>query len=105
MGAGPDDDPDRLQRGPSSNAGTYNYKPFSGIRDLLGYIRVPDPGSPGVGFGSNPFIDIGAYQYVNLHPPEVTGVTATETSTSSSTARPRCLLHRRRQGGQPTRRR
>ena len=26
------------------------------------------------GYGSNPFIDIGAYQYVNLHPPEVTDV-------------------------------
>ena len=48
----------------------------SGQRDILGYIRAPQAGSPGVGFGSNPFIDIGAYQYVNLHPPEVTAVTA-----------------------------
>ena len=45
----------------------------------------PTPNVPGVGYGSNPFIDIGAYQYVNLHPPEVTAVTATETSTSSPT--------------------
>ena len=71
--------------GPSSNADTYNYQPYSGVRDILGYIRVPDPGVPGVGYGSNPFIDIGAYQYVNLHPPQVTAVTATETSTSSTT--------------------
>ncbi len=73
--------------GTSTVPGTYNYQPYSGIRDILGYIRVPDPNVPGVGYGSNPFIDIGAYQYVNLHPPEVTGVTATvATSTSSSSS-------------------
>ncbi len=71
--------------GPASNADTYNYQPYSGVRDILGYIRVPDPAVPGVGYGSNPFIDIGAYQYVNLHPPEVTAVTATEISSSSTT--------------------
>ena len=71
--------------GPSSNADTYDYQSYSGVRDILGYIRVPDPAVPGVGYGSNPFIDIGAYQYVNLHPPEVTAVTATETSTTSAT--------------------
>ncbi len=57
--------------------GTYSFEPYSGQRDLLGFIRAPKIGSPSVGFGSNPFIDIGAFQYVNLHPPEVTGVTAT----------------------------
>ncbi|MGP0067921.1 MAG: hypothetical protein ACLQGP_30550, partial [Isosphaeraceae bacterium] len=71
--------------GPSSNGGTYNYVPVSGVRDILGYIRVPDPGAPSVGYGSNPFIDIGAYQYVNLHPPQVTAVSATEPSTASTT--------------------
>jgi hypothetical protein len=71
--------------GPSSSPGTYNYAPISGVRDILGYIRVPDPNVPGVGYGSNPFIDIGAYQYVNLHPPQVTAVSATEPSTSSAT--------------------
>jgi hypothetical protein len=59
--------------------GTYNYAPISGQRDLLGYIRAPQPGSTGTGYGSNPFIDVGAYQYVNLHPPQVTGVTETPT--------------------------
>ncbi len=57
--------------------GTYDYAPYLGQRDLLGFIRAPKTGAPGVGFGSNPFIDIGAYQYVNLHPPQVTGVTET----------------------------
>ncbi len=32
---------------------------------------------PTTGYGKYPFFDIGAYQYVNLHPPDVTGVTAT----------------------------
>ncbi len=68
---------------PGQIPGTYDYAPVSGQRDLLGYIRAPKIGSPSVGYGSNPFIDIGAYQYVNLHPPEVTSVT--ETALSGST--------------------
>ena len=60
-------------------AGTYDYAPVSGQRDILGYIRSPQAGSTGTGYGSNPFMDIGAYQYVALHPPEVIGVTATPT--------------------------
>jgi hypothetical protein len=59
--------------------GTYNYAPISGQRDILGYIRSPQTGS-GPGYGSSPFMDIGAYQYVNLHPPEVTAVTETPTN-------------------------
>ncbi len=74
--------------GASSNANTYNYEPITGVRDILGFIRVPDPNVPGVGFGSNPFIDIGAYQYVNLHPPEVTAVTATVGASSSPSTIP-----------------
>ena len=61
------------------STGTYNYAPVTGQRDILGYIRAPQAGSTGTGYGSNPFIDIGAYQYVNLNPPEVTGVTETPT--------------------------
>ena len=59
--------------------GTYDYAPVTGQRDILGYIRAPQAGSTGTGYGSNPFMDIGAYQYVNLNPPEVTGVTETPT--------------------------
>ena len=78
MGAGADDRSQRLSAGPSTGAdGTYNYTPISGQRDSLGFIRVDDPNVPNTGFGKNPFIDIGAYEYVNLHPPEVTAVTAT----------------------------
>ena len=61
---------------------------------------APKTGSPGVGFGSNPFIDIGAYQYVNLHPPEVTSVTETPTPGRDAGE----LLHRRRNRRAPTRR-
>ncbi len=59
--------------------GTYAYEPVTGQRDIVGYIRAPQAGSTGTGYGSNPFMDIGAYQYVNLNPPEVTGVTETLT--------------------------
>jgi large repetitive protein len=62
---------------PGSVEGTYSYAPVQGSRDILGYIRGPQAGTTGVGFGSNPFIDIGAFQYVNLHPPEVVSVTQT----------------------------
>ncbi len=65
---------------PNSVAGTYNYVPVEGQRDILGFIRAPQAGTPaGTGFGSNPFMDIGAYQFVDLHPPQVTGVTETLT--------------------------
>ena len=65
---------------PNSVTGTYNYEPVTGQRDILGYIRAPVAGTPpGTGYGSNPFMDIGAYQYVNLHPPQVTAVTETPT--------------------------
>jgi large repetitive protein len=71
--------------GPASVPGTYNYEPITGQRDLLGYIRGPQAGEPGVGYGSNPFEDIGAYQYVNLNPPEVTAVTETATQGATPT--------------------
>ena len=56
--------------------------------------------SANTGFGSSPFFDIGAFEFVNLHPPEVTGVTATlaasdagRTSTRSA-ARPGANVRR-----------
>ena len=78
--------------GPSTGAaipGTYNYTPISGQRDALGFIRIDDPSVPITGYGKYPFFAIGAYQYVNLHPPDVTGVTATiGTSTTRSISTP-----------------
>ena len=68
-------DPNGLT-GPATAPGTYSYVPISGQRDSLGFIRIDDAGVPNTGFGKSPFQDIGAFEYVNLHPPEVTAVTA-----------------------------
>ena len=78
VGAGPARRTPTASRAPLRSAGTYGYAPISGQRDILGFIRSPQKGS-GPGYGSSPFMDVGAYQYVNLHPPEVTGVTETPT--------------------------
>ena len=56
----------------------YNYGP-SAASATSWATSGPQPGNTGTGYGSNPFIDIGAYQYVNLNPPQVTGVTETPT--------------------------
>ena len=63
----------------SPTSATFTYAPIDGQRDALGYLRVDDPTTPNVGFGSNPFYDIGAYEYRQLTPPHVTGVTAVVT--------------------------
>ena len=61
VGAGPHDRPQRLH-GPVDRPRTYNYAPITGQRDISGlHPRSDDPSVPGTGFGSNPFIDIGAY--------------------------------------------
>src|SRR5262249_40159886 len=71
-------DPDGIS-GPASTIGTYNYVPINGQRDSLGYIRIDDPNVPNVGSGASPFGDVGAIEFVDLHPPKVTGVTETPT--------------------------
>ena len=74
--------------GPTSVPGSWVYAPAlipagttgapgGGERDLRGYLRIDDPSKPNVGFGSRPFFDIGAYEYVPVYPPHVTQVTAT----------------------------
>jgi large repetitive protein len=65
--------------------GWYNYEPITGQRDILGFIRAPQSGNPGAGYGSNPFMDIGAYQYVNLHPPQIISVTQTASAGATPT--------------------
>jgi large repetitive protein len=63
--------------GPTSNAGgTFSYVPAVGERDQAGNLRVKDPNSANVGFGSRPFFDIGANEFIPFNPPKVTGVTA-----------------------------
>jgi hypothetical protein len=57
--------------GPTSNAATFAYTPITGERDAFGQLRVDDPNVPNIGFGSRPFFDIGAYEFVQYNPPEV----------------------------------
>ena len=92
--------------GPASNAGTYNYQPISGVRDILGYIRVDDPNVPGVGFGSNPFLDIGAYRVRQPAPARGHGRHGDRDQRDvGQRHRDDPVLHGRRQGGQQHRRR
>ncbi|OJW22580.1 MAG: hypothetical protein BGO49_00940 [Planctomycetales bacterium 71-10] len=77
--------------GPSEVAGSLHYTPlrgqFLGRRDLRGFIRADDPGSADTGVGSDPFTDIGAYEYVDLHPATVTAVTAIYVGAAGVTTR------------------
>ena len=59
--------------GPATAPGTYQlYVPISGQRELSASFGSMIPTSPNTGFGKSPFLDIGAFEYVNLHPPQVT---------------------------------
>ena len=63
--------------GPNTNAGgTYSYVPITGERDQGGFLRIDDPQRANVGFGSRPFFDTGANEYILLQPPHITNVTA-----------------------------
>ncbi len=69
--------------GPESNASTWDYAPINGQRDELGYLRIKDPNSPNVGFGAEPFFDIGAFEFRTFNPPHVTNVQAVVTNPAS----------------------
>ncbi len=87
--------------GPSSNAGTWDYAPLvtladgsagtivvpagGGERDQNGVQRNVDPNVPITGAGSKPYFDIGAFEYIQYFPPDVTGVTATFNSPTTGT--------------------
>ena len=59
----------------AANAATYNYVPIEGQRDQVGDLRVRDPNTHNPpGFGSNPFLDLGAFEYIIQNPPLVDGV-------------------------------
>jgi hypothetical protein len=71
--------------GPSADTGTYWWIPIGGQRDQRGFLRVDDPAVPNVGTGSEPFFDIGAFEFRQLTAPHVTGLTATVTDPTSPT--------------------
>ncbi|MHC5540814.1 Ig-like domain-containing protein, partial [Singulisphaera rosea] len=67
------------------NLATYAYvKSVNGVSDQFGFLRQNDTGSANVGFGSNPYYDIGAYEFRQFFPPHVTAVTATVPSSSGT---------------------
>ena len=63
--------------------GTPNFVPIQGQRGQDGYLRVDDPTRPNVGFGREPFFDVGAFEYRVLNPPEVDAVNAITNAQSS----------------------
>ncbi len=65
------------------NAATYGYLPITGERDQAGNLRVKDPNSPNVGFGSRPFFDDGAFEYIIQNPPVVDAVDSVSNVTGS----------------------
>jgi len=64
------------RQGPAGNAATYFYAPAAGQRDQRGFLRQDDPNVPNVGFGAQPFFDIGAFEFRQFFPPHVTDVRA-----------------------------
>jgi hypothetical protein len=56
--------------------GTANWVQLSSARGQDGLQRVDDPSTPNVGFGREPFYDVGAFEFRVLNPPKVTAVTA-----------------------------
>jgi len=66
------------------NASTYGYVPIQGPRDQLGNLRQRDPASLNRGVGSNPFLDLGAFEYIAQNPPVVESVTAVSANSSTT---------------------
>ncbi|RUL88389.1 S8 family serine peptidase [Tautonia sociabilis] len=58
--------------GPASNIATYGFAPLTGERDKEGFLRLDDPSTPNIGFGSRPFFDIGAREFRTFDPPQIT---------------------------------
>jgi hypothetical protein len=68
-----------------ANVGTYAYVPLGGQRDQNGNLRVKDPNSSNVGFGSHPFYDLGAFEYIIQNPPVVDSVVTTSAGSTTTT--------------------
>ena len=66
------------------SASTYAYVPYYGQRDQAGNLRNV-PASNNRGFGSSPFIDLGAYEYLPQNPPVVTSVTSVSGASTTPT--------------------
>ncbi len=73
---------------PFNGTSTFNYAPIQGERDQSGLLRVDDPNVANVGFGSRPFFDIGAFEFVQLNPPHIAAVTAVINNPAFNPAQP-----------------
>ncbi len=49
--------------------GTPNWVQLQSQRGQDGFQRLDDPTTPNVGFGREPFFDVGAFEYRKLNPP------------------------------------
>ena len=75
--------PGTYGNGPS--VGTYGYVAISGPRDQAGNLRTNPTSTNQGGFGTSPFIDLGALEYVPLDPPVVVSVTSTSATNPTPT--------------------
>jgi large repetitive protein len=66
--------------GNAASPSSFAYEPVTGQRDQVGDQRTPDPNSPNKGFGTEPFFDLGAFEFIVQNPPVVEGVGATTSS-------------------------
>ena len=66
-----------VYQGTGATEGTWGYVQVEGERDQFGFLRQDEAGRANVGFGSKPFFDIGAFEYRQLFPPKIIGVTGT----------------------------
>jgi hypothetical protein len=69
-----------------TSEGFSSWLPVQGERDQNGRFRQDAPNTPNTGFGSKPFLDIGAFEYRQLTPPVVTDVSATTVDATTGTA-------------------
>ena len=68
-------------QGNGGSPATYAYEPITGERDQVGNLRVPDPASGHIGgYGSKPYFDLGAFEYIVQNAPLVDAVSATTTN-------------------------
>ncbi len=70
----------------STTDGYFSWLPVPGERDQNGRFRQDSASNPNVGFGSKPFLDMGAFEYRQLSPPVVTGVNATTDNPTNTTS-------------------
>ncbi len=70
--------------GNTASPPTFAYEPITGERDQVGDLRQKDPNSSNIGYGTNPYYDLGAFEYIVQNPPVIEGVSATTSAGTSN---------------------